>query len=80
MQNFKTLANPLPGEKYVAEKEKKRRKIIPNKVDTVSLQVGLALLGPTSRIETNLLHLLSKLDSNLVIAFSESKSLTHILH
>ena len=36
MQNFKTLAQPILGEKYVAQKEekKKKRKIIPNIVDT----------------------------------------------
>ena len=28
VQNFKTLGQPLPGEKYVAEK--RRKKIIPN--------------------------------------------------
>ena len=34
MQNFITLGQPLLGEKYVAQKEKKKRKIIPNIVDT----------------------------------------------
>ena len=36
MQNFLTLGQPLLGEKYVAQKrKKKRRKIIPNIVDTL---------------------------------------------
>jgi hypothetical protein len=30
MQNFITLEQPLPGEKYVAEKENKERQMIPN--------------------------------------------------
>ena len=35
MQNFKTLGQPLLGEKYVAEKkERKKRKIIAKIVDT----------------------------------------------
>ena len=36
MQNFITLGQPLLGEKYVAQKRKeRRRKIIPNIVDTL---------------------------------------------
>jgi hypothetical protein len=33
VQNFITLRQPLLGEKYVAEKRKGRRKIIPKMVD-----------------------------------------------
>ena len=44
MQNFITLGQPLVGEKYVAQKRKrKERKIIPNIVDTSFPRAAYAL-------------------------------------